>query len=1138
MTPHFSRLVSPRLRFLPAFILKLALLAMAPCFAASASDSRLINFDLPPDMAEISLKRFSSQASREVLFSASIVDGIRTNAVKGRMTPTEALHRLLARTGLVAVSDARTGAFSVKKEDGAESKNDPGAATNRPVESAPRPASARTSARTGTIMGVVYKPATGEFARNAEVRIRGTNRIAISDTDGAYRIENAPGGEVELVATSIGYEPSTVRVHVRPGEIAVQDLNLLARGVTRSDGTVQLESFEVVAEREGHAKALQDQKRSMNISNVVGSEIFGDTSEGNVGEFLKYLPGIELDYVSNDARGPRLRGMDPQYVGVTLDGVKLASADAFGLVVGTENGGTDGSRAFGFESVSFSGIDSVEVFKTLSADLDADAPAGAINLRSKRAFDRKGRRISWMFNLSGNSAEMYVKNLGPGDGERHKIRPGGMFEFSDIYLDGRLGVVLNFNRSDTFNTQFRYGGSSINRQTTATDSRPGVPQLIAFTDSPKLNERTSETLTVDYKLNRRLNFGFSATLSQYATYFDERSIQFTTSTNNTAATGRSSVLGADPLVSFTTSAASGAQVALAGGVAHKLTNSVTITPRFEFKPTDRLTIEGRFGYSHAKNDYEALARGAAPTRVAAMTTANSGLIFSASRPSPTSESWTVTQLAGRDWADLSNYLNPGIGTSGRLHINDVYSGQIDANWAVNKGPLRLVKFGVKSRTEATDFSDSTSWNNWNYIGPPGTTTPTWAGLEAAKPTDFGALNVRLPSLSGRMPIYAGRERAAALFKEHPEYFVHVGGTAANYYTSYIGSIRELSERIDAAYGMARTQFGKLLIQAGLRVEETSAESMAFDQRPRQEVITAGYTVDGTGRANTIEGLKYQFESLPKLKRKGSYRNWFPSAAAKYTITENLIAQAGFNAAISRPSLFALSGPVTVNDQNFTISAPNPTLKPEESQNFSARLAYYFEPTGTLSVGVFQNQIENFRGTFTYEDEESIAALGFDPAEYIGYEVVTQRNIEGSRRFRGMEIEYRQGLSFLPGPLRGLNVFANYTRNYATVRRGGLAPHHVSAGFSYSYRRLGVNAKAIWTPDTQWTQNITTRYREERILTDVGASWRLSNKTSLSVSARNVFNTPYRIMNDGPEGKTITLHESFGAMWVMSIRGTF
>ena len=66
----------------------------------------------------------------------------------------------------------------------------------------------------------------------------------------------------------------------------------------------------------------------MNIGNSVSADIFGDVTDGNVGEFLKYLPGVDIDYVESQARGPTLGGMESQYVGVSYDGVRTASADA------------------------------------------------------------------------------------------------------------------------------------------------------------------------------------------------------------------------------------------------------------------------------------------------------------------------------------------------------------------------------------------------------------------------------------------------------------------------------------------------------------------------------------------------------------------------------------------------------------------------------------------------------------------------------------------------------------------------------------------------------------------------------------------------------------------------------------------
>lgn len=1118
------------------------------------------DFDLPSSDVSRALKLFSEQSGRGVIVGSDVVRGVRSNPVRGEMSAADALERLLANTGLIGLEDTQSGVFAVRKSEGAGQSRLGTLPSGIPRDEEPTrhqnpmknpsffaplamivslvagsPIHGQ-STDTGSISGRVYKPGTGEFVRNAEIRIVGTNRSIESDEQGHYRIDHVPAGNIELVVSYIGYRSESARVNVGAGQIATRDFDLYPLDAMR-DGTVTLQAFEVTAEREGNAKALQDQKRSMNIGSIVGSELFGDTAEGNVGEFLKYLPGVDLEYVTNNARGPRMRGMDSRYVGLTLDGMKLASADAFVLSVGTENGGTDDNRAFSFESVSFSGVDSVEVFKTLSADLDADAPAGAINLRSKRAFDRKGRRIFWQANMSANGEEPYWRRRGPFEEKRHFMRFGGMLEYSDQFFNQRLGVVINFNRSDAYNPQRRTQVQPPNRQTTATDQRPAVPRIITLFDSPMSQVRDSQTLTVDFKVTPTFHVGVVTTFSQYEGLINAQQARFTTSANNTGASGRSTVLGADPMVSFITSPTSAADLSLVGSSNVKLTNSVTITPRFDFRPAPNFTIEGRFGLSKARNDYEGLARGVTSGQVAAMTAANSGLIFRGERPDATSERYTITQVAGRDWGDISNFSGPSIASTERLHFNDVLSGDISARWQLQQGPMRFVKFGIKSREEKTKYNDESAWNRWNYIGPPGTSNPTWEGYASPNALDLGTIGVSLQSISGRPLRFPGRQYPAELFKAHPDYFVH-SATPTDYFNAFINSVRDLTERVDAAFVMAHFRFGKFRIQPGVRAEETHTESVSFTQRPQSEVRAMGFPVNAAGRATTIDGLKYQYETLPKTTRKGTYLNWFPSVAFKYDLTENLIAQAGYNKAISRPPLTALSGAVIVNDSALTIVAPNPNLRPEWSDSYSARLAYYFEPTGSLSVGVFQNTIENFRGTYEFSDPETIAELGLDPNVYAGYTVTTQRNIEGSQCFRGLEFDYRQSLNFLPGALRGFNVFASYTRNYADVRRGGMAPHHISAGTSYAYKRFAANIKAIWTPDVPWTQNNTNRFREERIMTDLGFSYQIHPLLTFSASARNVFNTPTRLLESWPEGNTLLYHAVYGSMWVFSLKGTF
>ncbi|MFO1448849.1 MAG: TonB-dependent receptor [Opitutaceae bacterium] len=87
--------------------------------AQSTADARK-SYDLPADNADKALRRFSEQAGIQVLFPSEVVRDVRTGAVKGNLTVSEALDQMLAGTGLVAVQDSRTGALTVRREGTAE----------------------------------------------------------------------------------------------------------------------------------------------------------------------------------------------------------------------------------------------------------------------------------------------------------------------------------------------------------------------------------------------------------------------------------------------------------------------------------------------------------------------------------------------------------------------------------------------------------------------------------------------------------------------------------------------------------------------------------------------------------------------------------------------------------------------------------------------------------------------------------------------------------------------------------------------------------------------------------------------------------------------------------------------------------
>jgi hypothetical protein len=86
-------------------------------------------FDLPADLAARTFKLFSVQSGRGLIADADLVREVRTNAVKGDLTPADAAARLLAGTGLAALEDPKNGAFVVHRQN-----PDPAARRNAATE--------------------------------------------------------------------------------------------------------------------------------------------------------------------------------------------------------------------------------------------------------------------------------------------------------------------------------------------------------------------------------------------------------------------------------------------------------------------------------------------------------------------------------------------------------------------------------------------------------------------------------------------------------------------------------------------------------------------------------------------------------------------------------------------------------------------------------------------------------------------------------------------------------------------------------------------------------------------------------------------------------------------------------------------
>jgi len=839
-----------------------------------------------------------------------------------------------------------------------------------------------SSLRSGVITGRVFNPNTGEYVRNARVRVEETGQTTISEGGGEFRLLEVPAGRATLVVTYTGYRTATATVTVGPRATVTQDFNLVSAiesGAVMGE-TIRLGQFVVSTEREGASKAIMDQRNSMNVTNTVASDTFGDNPEGNIGEFLKHLPGVDLDLFFGEARTVRLGGLESHYTAVTMDGIALASADAF-------NSGTASGRSFTMEMASLNSMESIEVLRTVSADTDANAPAGTINLRTKRAFDRDGRRVAWQANVTAHSEEFNLnKSLGPDeDGRSRKVRPGGILEYSDVFLGKRLGVVLNVSESNVYQEAV-VSVLGYNAAPTATDPRPLVPTTMNLQWAPRFNKRSATTLTTDFKITPEFNAGLGLVYNYVDLWTPQRAVVFN-------AGPRAAVVGADPLLSFVSGPAGTLQT---NPVANsKLGETFTVLPRLGFK-RDSLEIEGKFAYTDSSSWYAPLQR-----RNSIRDTnfpMASGITFRAERSSPLAADWKFTQLAGPDIASGASYSNPSLtATDGRFARTVFISGEFNGTFKTTRTLPVVWKTGVKSRQQIQKIEDDTLANRYDYL--PGGARGAWTDLPSPWPYDLGMSGGSIRSVSGGNIFMPNLRAIGDLLRSQPQAFRQNWGTNAdNFYESYVARRRRLYERIDSGFFMGTTNYRGINFRAGLRWEGTHTEASIPNTRSPADVRAAGFPVGAAGRATTIPGIEYQFLSRPRESRTGDYDNLFPSASAKYGIARNLDLHLGYSSTISRPAYINLAGVWLINEINQTVTAPNPGLTPERSRNYAARIAYYFEPVGQLAVTLNERNVSGLFITDRLTAQE-FGYKGND--ELVNYEFITTANSPGTVKIRSM-----------------------------------------------------------------------------------------------------------------------------------------
>lgn len=192
--------VAGGVRAVVAWIVPAVLLMLLLCpILLSAEAPR--HFDLPPAPAERALKLFSEQSGRGIVFSTEALQAVRTNAVQGRFTVREAVDRLLAHTGLVAVDDAHSTALAIRRQPAPGTPPFPRTETGSSDSIPPMNRTPRTNRSVLALLGLLAAPlqaqtpvpgASTDPARDQAVVL--TAFEIASTRDAGYRATNSVSG--------------------------------------------------------------------------------------------------------------------------------------------------------------------------------------------------------------------------------------------------------------------------------------------------------------------------------------------------------------------------------------------------------------------------------------------------------------------------------------------------------------------------------------------------------------------------------------------------------------------------------------------------------------------------------------------------------------------------------------------------------------------------------------------------------------------------------------------------------------------------------------------------------------------------------------------------------------------------------
>jgi TonB-dependent receptor len=1021
------------------------------------------------------------------------------------------------------------------------------------ADSAP---AATVSQSSGTLQGRVQNSVTGQYLNNARVTVAGRNLTVLTDQTGSYRLLNVPAGRVVLEVFYTGLDTQQVPVELAAGQTLTQDVQLATGGV------VTLDKFTVKGAADLETIATNEQRFASNIKLVAAPGENEFVLEGNVGEFMKSLPGISAEYSDVEIMAVSVRGFGSNVVGMSLDGNTLAGANY-----------TGSARTFQTPNLSMNNISRVEITNVPTPSTPADSLGGSVNLVTKSAFERNRAQLSYSVFLSANQHAMKLGKIRhSSDKEIYKVLPGYTLDYT-LPVNKNFGLVLSANSSNIYNTQTSVFQKTYNGGGTGTGASFSQPyfQTATLVYGPQVTNRNGGSIKADWRIHQHGVLSIGGQATHYSNYFATY-----TWTPTVGAIGTPTVVGGTPLTygaDFSRGATGRGNVSFGGGGTRHGVNSVGANARYRFD--DGLwRIDAGFAQSGARVAFRQTADGHFSGLTIGMKNPVRVNFNGVTADGPSGIEVFDDNNRPVDISDPENYRLTGAAASPRDVKSYVKSGDINVRRHIDRfGFPAAVQVGVRQHIQENDKRFDTI--NWTYAGPNGNAatvpisyTPHLNIIANKKLETSG------PAFIHNLP-FPSSVKLWDAFQKNPNLFFKTPAQLVAQETARISNSEYIEETVSAAYfqGEVRLFQNRLGIVTGVRYEKTEDDGVGpLVDAGAAFVRNANGSFARDAQGNRIRrpdsGAAGSMEELRLTRKERAYRatrsydGYYPSLNVNFNATDRFQVRLGFAQTYGRPDFNRIIPNATVSEANLTelqyndpsvirgtINIRNTALKPWSADNYDLSLEYYTDGGGLITAGVFRKELRDFFGNVVkLATAADLQELGFDPS-YVGWQLSTQTNTDKAT-VDGLSLNVKQSLSRLGSWGRLFSVFANSTTLQLKGSREADFTSFIKSsanwGFNFTYQRFDFMARWNYRGEQKGTAVAALgpdayNYTGATTMLDLNADYQFRKQFALFISARNVFNLDrlrYAYGPQTPEYAKQNFTREYGTQYTVGVKGSF